>query len=121
MKLPLPKTILFCIFSFCLLSYSENSFSQNVSPSSQEIILSKNAHYELIEELEGVYQVQMINNRYNPIIDTDLLNRIKSEQKENEQVIFYHKENIRIKILSKSEVLSGIKFYENELIIYINE
>ena len=121
MKLPLAKTIMFFIISICLLTYSESSFSQEVNPSSQEVISSKNAHYQLMEELVGIYQIQMINIRLTPTIDTDLLNRIKGEQKEDEQVTFVHKENIRINILSKSQVMNGVKFPENQIIIYIND
>lgn len=80
-----------------------------------------NYYYSLESELSGVYQIQMVNSRMKPMIDTPLLELIKSTQSETEEVSFLYKENIRIIIKSKQAVQAGDKFSEEEHIIYINE
>ena len=109
------------IFFICLLSYSENSFSQVVNPTAEEIISSKNAHNRLMDELKGVYQIQMINTRAIPTIDTELLKTIKSKQKDNEQVIVTINDKIRIVILSKTEIKNGNLFTDDDHVIYMSK
>ena len=76
---------------------------------------------ELSTSLDGVFQIQMINNRRQPSYDTELLVKIKDDQQENERVSFFYKSNIRILILSKQEVQSGMKITDDQKIIYLNE
>lgn len=82
---------------------------------------SQNNHYQLMDELEGTYQIQMINSRAKPAIDTDLLESIKANQKDAKEVTFMYKPNIQIVVKSKQDVQQGKTFTKEEKIIYINQ
>lgn len=75
----------------------------------------------LEQELDGVYQIQMVNSRMKPMITTEMLETIKEQQSETGEVVFFYKETIRIVIKSKQDINAGLTFAENEHIIYINE
>lgn len=94
----------------------------SVSAYSQEDYTTQHQlHEQLSYELDGVYQIQMIGIRTKPMVDTDLLKKIKAEQKENELSSFYHTSNIKIVIKSKNDVAEGRLFTSEEIISYINE
>jgi len=98
----------FLIFGNLLFSQTENN----------------DPHYyfnSLLTELDGAYQIQMVNSRMKPMIDTPLLELIKSSQSETEVITFFYKPTIRIVVKPKSVVSAGEKFSENEYIIYVNE
>ena len=86
---------------------------------SQTSTVVPETHSELFESLEGTYQIQMINVRYQPAIDTDLLRRIKSERKPNTQILINLSDVIKVKVLSQTEVDAGIRFSKN--VAYLNE
>ena len=106
------KPLLSCIVVstiFTVSGYSQENYSEQ-----------HQIHYQLESELEGSYQIEMIGIRSKPIIDTDLLKRIKAEQKKSESASFYFKDNIRIVIKSKDEVASGSLFTQEEKVKYIS-
>jgi hypothetical protein len=103
----------FVILVLLILGKSAFSQTQQTDP--------KQYFYALEQELEGVYQIQMINSRMTPMITTEMLELIKEKQSETEEVIFYYRETIRIVIKSKQDVNSGLRFTEDEYIIYINQ
>lgn len=107
-KRPL-NIILFSLF-FTVSAYSQEDYTAQ-----------HQLHSQLTSELDGVFQIQMIGIRTQPMIDTELLKRIKLEQKDNEIFSFYHTSDIRIIIKSKTDVAQGRLFTEEEIISYINE
>ncbi|MDX1652569.1 MAG: hypothetical protein R3277_08760 [Brumimicrobium sp.] len=79
--------------------FTGKSFGQNSATPADSIDFSK-----LGKELYGTYQVQVIDSRNLPSIKADVLLIIQNKRDENN--IIYHdiSENIRIKILPKSEI-----------------
>ena len=100
-------TIMFLGMSTSAVSYAQTSID------------SEKTHSELIEELAGTYQIQMINVRYQPAIDTGLLRKIKSERKLDTQLLIDISNNIKVTVLSQEEVDAGVRF--SEIVSYINE
>lgn len=99
------------IFLFSLLSI--NSFSQ------ENQTLTKQEYIDLRTELDGVYQIQMINSRNKPALNSMDLLKIKELQKQNERVTLDISENVRVLILSKDDIAGNVRFTEEEKIIYI--
>lgn len=94
---------------------------------SQEVLSQSNPEdpkeyfYALMQELEGSYQIQMVNSRMKPMITTEMLEQIKAMQSTTSEVTFSFNETIRIVIKSKQDVQSGNKFSDDEQIIYVSE
>jgi hypothetical protein len=80
-----------------------------------------NNYAELENELKGAYQIQMLGVRTKPIISNDLLEQVKLQQQQTSRVFVYHREHIRIEVLSKDEMANGTLFSQEEMIIYLNE
>lgn len=104
------KTLLLIVVFFIS---SQKVFSQE-SP-------EKNAYYQLEQEVMGMYQIQMISTRSKPMISTDLLELVKTNQLQSSKAYFLYRENIKIMILSKDEMATGVFVNNDEHIIYINE
>lgn len=102
------KLLFFSLF----LSFS--SFSQN-SVNASTMTIS-----ELVENSHGKYQIQMLGIRTKPAIEQELLIEILDKQLDSERVYFQYKENIRIMILSKDEILNGQIISDEEFIVYLN-
>lgn len=96
-------------------------FMNIVGFSQQTTIDYKQHHLNLAGELQGVYQIQMVNSRMKPMITTDLLELIKEQQSETETISFFYRETIKIVIRSKQDVANGQLFADEEQIIYLNE
>jgi hypothetical protein len=73
---------------------------------------------QLRNELDGIYQIQMIDTRYDAIISMDLLNEIKKRRLPNEEVKFNFQKNMRILILPLN---TSRKFNQTEQVIFVNE
>lgn len=78
-------------------------------------------HDQLLSELQGVYQIQMINSRGIPAITTTMLEQIKENQLEDAPYTFMYTPQMRIVVKSKSDQLAGHLFTENEYVIFITE
>jgi hypothetical protein len=104
-------TILVLLF---FLGYNSNNCY------AQETVATNN-YYQLEEETMGIYQIQMIGVRTKPSISNDLLELVLSNQQQSVRSTFLYRDHIRIEVLSKDEVASGIKFSAEELITYVNE
>lgn len=103
------------IIFFAFLTLGNFSFSQTENSDPRE-------HFNnLLLELEGSYQIQMVNSRMKPMIDTKLLELIKSKQQQSEEITFFYTDSIRIVIKSKDAVAAGEKFSDDNQIIYVNE
>lgn len=76
--------------------------------------------YQLQEEFQGKFQIQMVGTRAKPAIPQNLLQEIRDRQKQSERVYFDFTSKVRIMILSKDEVGNGFLIPEEESIIYIN-
>ena len=74
---------------------------------------------ELLNKLEGTYQVQIIDSRELPAIPLSLMDTISLKRGENEVKYVWLKSNIRVKILSKSEITSP-SFHGLPRITYIS-
>lgn len=83
-------TVLF--FCISILGFSQ----ENLSAQEKDRLL------KLSKELEGCYQIQMIDTRYQPVFDLSLIQEINKKIKQDETVYFFYKKNIRIKVLSKN-------------------
>ena len=100
-----------------VLSLLLASVVSNVAISQSE--LSKQEFTELLNEIEGTYQVQMINVRYKPALTSDIYTQIKQERSQNETVFITVTDNIRIKVLSVDAIENGEIVTENERVTYI--
>lgn len=69
----------------------------------------------------GMYQIQMIGTRAKPMISNDLLELVKANQLQSTKAYLLYRENIKIMILSKDEMETGVFVNKEEHIIYINE
>lgn len=74
---------------------------------------------EMTSELEGTYQIQMIDTRSLPAIPLELIKTIEKKRKDSETVYFFYKNNIRIKVLSYQE-MQHKKITKDEKIVYIS-
>lgn len=88
---------------------------------SQEVTNSKEYHSQLLTELDGIYQIQLINSRAKPAISTEMLQFIKNNQQDSEQVTIQYTSIIRIVILPRDAVNNGQQFLQEEQITYISE
>jgi len=103
------------ILFFMILGLNSIGYSQ------EPVVNSQQHHFDLMAELNGVYQIQMVNSRMKPMITTELLEQIKLMQSETEEVSFFYKDTIRIVIRSKQDVQNGLVYTDDEQIIYTNE
>jgi hypothetical protein len=53
----------------------------------------------LFTQLEGSYQIQIIDSREGPVIPLTIMDSIQIKRKQNETTFFWLKKNVRIKIL----------------------
>lgn len=119
-------TTLLVISAINLFAYSQNTGanSNNFTPiqptPNSSSYNNTDSIVELVNSLQGNYQIQMLGIRSNPAIEQSLLMEIKNKQKTSERVYFQYKENIRIMILSKEEILNGTIISDEEFIIYLN-
>jgi hypothetical protein len=96
-------TVLF-FFLFAITGYS---ISQQNTASNQEIL----------EGFDGTFQIEIHNVRHQPNIPVNILEIVIQNRLENETNYFSLDENIRIRILSKNELLSPT-FQKLEFIKY---
>lgn len=76
---------------------------------------------QLYVELEGTYQIQMVNTRQQPAINSDSYLRIREERKQSEGSVIVVNEKVQIYILSQDEVNRGVRFEEEERVAYITK
>ena len=87
-------------FAFLLAAIISNcSFSQD----------QPNNLIELAKEIDGTYQMQVVNSRQLPTIHLNYMEIIESKRHETDTVYHYFNDNLRVMILSKS-VISDPKF-----------
>ncbi len=96
------------------LAFAENTFAQE---SNNE---EKKAEFiSLRQELEGFYQIQVINSRAFPTISYSLLKEIEEKRLLNKNSFVYVREDIRVHVLGK---LAEPKYLtEDSKIVYLNE
>lgn len=94
------------------LGFSEMSVAQT----SQEM-----NHQELMNELKGTYQIQVVNARFKPALNTDSYMLIRESRKQNEDVLLNLTENIRVLVLSTNRIKSGDLIEESAEIIYTRQ
>lgn len=82
---------------------------------------AKKAFLEQKKELDGVFQVQFIKVRGKLALTSKLLNFIKENQKDTEDVIVNYSKTIRLVILSKQNVINNNLFSESEKVIYVKD
>lgn len=111
-KFSLRKSMIVALLFIC--------FFFNVDKINAQENTTTNNFIELQQTTAGLFQIQMIGIRTQPSISNDLLELVLSNQQQSTRAHFQYKENIRLEILSKDEVLNGTKFSEEEKIIYIN-
>lgn len=76
---------------------------------------------QLYAELEGTYQIQMVNTRQQPAINSDSYLRIKEERKQSEGIYISVNEKVQIYVLSQDEINRGVRFEEEERVAYITK
>ena len=103
------------LLGILLLLFSSNSYSQANLNEDDKIEFE-----QLLNDFDGAYQIQMINNRYKPTISLELLKTIKENQLESSDVEFFYRANIRIRVLSKNSYDLGNRIEDEEQIIYLN-
>lgn len=59
---------------------------------------------QLLQELEGTYQIQIINSRKEIAYNLSLMDIIVAQRHQTEVVYYQLKENVRVKILPFSEI-----------------
>ncbi|MDX1653155.1 MAG: hypothetical protein R3277_11720 [Brumimicrobium sp.] len=96
-------------FIFLLISLGF-SHAQSTGPEPHDY------HNALLQELKGVYQIQLDNPRLQPMISTELLEKVKENQKESVQNSFEYK-SMKIVIKSKKEVSQGVLFDPSEFVV----
>lgn len=74
---------------------------------------------KMTSELEGTYQIQMINTRSLPAIPLNLIKTIEEKRQDIETTYFFYKSNIRIKVLSRQDIQSK-KLTTDEKIVYLS-
>lgn len=77
-------------------------------------------HQQLVDNTDGIYQIQMINNRYKPSLNDEHLRLILASQSQSDIVFLDLSEKVRIKIQSKDAVISNGMIPTDEKIVYIN-
>lgn len=117
---------LLVISTINLFAYSQNTGANSNNVTSIQPTPNSSSYnntdsfVELVNSLQGNYQIQMLGIRTKPAIEQSLLMEIKEKQLASERVYFQYKENIRIMILSKEEILNGTIISDEEFIIYLN-
>lgn len=76
---------------------------------------------QLKSELEGTYQIQMINTRQQPAINSEEFVRIRDERKKNDMVVLTVNEKIQILVLSQEELNKGVRFEDEDRVAYITK
>jgi|GEM_PF-1424485 len=89
----------FILLFFSFFSYS--GFAQNDAKKIETERLTK-----LLNKLEGTYQVQIIDSRELAAIPLTLMDTIELKRHENQVQYVWIKNNVRVKILPKIEILS---------------
>ena len=105
------KKIYLLLFLCCLTQYT---FSQSDLSKEQVAIFS-----QLSKELEGTYQIQMIDTRHLPTIPLDIFPKIKENRKEDVVSYIFIAPDTRVKILPQS-VIDDENFRAVEKIVFIN-
>lgn len=77
----------------------------------------KPADADIVIGFDGTFQIEIHNVRYEPNIPGNIMELVTSQRQENETVYYPLDENIRLKILSRNELLSP-GFQRLELIKY---
>lgn len=80
------------------------SFSKGFSQ--QDSKAETNRMMDLLNKLEGTYQVQIIDSRELPAIPLSLMDTIVAKRDQETTQYVWLKSNIRVKILSKKEITS---------------
>lgn len=93
------KTHLSLIMAILCLSISQG-FSQQTSKA------ETNRMMDLLNKLEGTYQVQIIDSRELPAIPLSLMDTIVAKRDQEITQYVWLKSNIRVKILSVKEITS---------------
>lgn len=78
-------------------------------------------HTELMNELKGTYQIQVVNARFKPALNTESYLLIRDSRKENEDVIITLTENIRVLVLSENKIVAGDLIEESSEVIYTRQ
>ena len=100
-------SLIFTLFLFLTFS-TETIAQENVKPSrtpeEQKVFDALNKRWN---DALGTFQIQVVNSRIKPVIGVEIIEKIESERKENETVYIAVRENVRIMVLSKKEILKA--------------
>lgn len=94
------KTTLYLVLLMMFLSF-KNGIAQ------QSPTIETNRLMDLLKKLEGTYQLQIIDSRELPAIPLSLMDTIQAKRDEKIVKYIWLKNNIRVKILPKSEIYSS--------------
>lgn len=108
-----------------LLMLSNLGFSQeqevSVMKNKPELVKreksEKDLRNDLLAELDGTFQFRIANKEKSVLINSELLNRIKSSREFVNPVYFFLEDDIQVYIPSKSEIQSA-NFQKLERVIY---
>ena len=102
-------TLLGIIIFLSLTSYSQENLTE------QQV----QEYMEIGSQIEGTFQIQMIDTRSLPTFPLELYPMIKEARKENEVIYIYPSGNMRIKIYSKN-LIDSENFVPAARITHIN-
>lgn len=94
------KNIFYLLFTVMCFTFS-NGIAQ-VDPK-----IETNRLMTLLSKFEGTYQVQIIDSRQLPTIPLSLMDTIEANRHETEVKYVWLPNNVRVKILPKSEIASS--------------
>lgn len=86
------------VFAFVLCTSMANA--QETSKQEKETLRLK----QLAKELEGTYQIQVINSRENPSLSFSFLDEIVAKRHKSDTIYFWPKRDVRIMILPESVI-----------------
>lgn len=102
----------YLFFSICLI-ISITSYCQE-GLTKEEV----KKYTKMMSVADGTYQIQMIDTRSLPSIPLELIKTIEERRHDIKTIYFYHKPDIRIKVLPRKEI-ENKKLEKDEKIIYI--
>lgn len=102
---------LLLLIPFLLIGFS--SISQET--------LTKNEFVELLEQMEGSYQIIVKNSRLKPEINSELLLKIKNAQRESQDTTIVFNDLISVIVFSKQNIQNNGPIDSDSKVIYIND
>lgn len=85
------------ILAFICFSFVSKSQSNLTSDSTNRTV-------NLLHQLEGTYQLQIINSRELPTISSDMLDKIQAKRHQTDTIYFSVKHNFKVMILPYSTI-----------------